>query len=846
MTAQPRRDPHPVFVGREEVIENLTGAINAALSGNGQCIVLSGEAGIGKTRLIEEILTRAYNAGFVTFEGLCNAENLSPYGGFQDIFRSLCSTERSMMGRERSSNRSEIMEKTRAISSLDDLLSASRDRGRPDPRIKSDRIRYATLDLVRSIAKDRPSLIVVEDLQWADSATAELFQTLARNCKDARIVLIGSYRTEDMENNTTIPAKAILEGMIREGLAREIELNRLTADDINIMLPSLLGKEIDRQVYKLIETGSEGNPLLVVELTRNLIESGNITEVDEYWIVDPSKPIETSQTSLDDLLLDRLGKINWIEGRVMEVASLIGMDIDAELLAKVMGSYRTEIESILRDITSKTGLLVITFHGFQFRHNKVREILSDRISEPLRKELHLALAESLEKMRNDKDREEEIAWHYRFTDNDDKCIEYSLASADRMLNAFALDEAFDFYNTVLRKTKGSNEIICQVRRALEGAGICLEEQGEFNLASEMFNRYLETCPSATDRTRVLIRLIECWGPSRRGTGDLEPEKLLMEYLLDIGPVEGVDLAHMHDLMANTCIWENKYEDVIEHRKQAEKIYLEHGMKERYALELSFHAYTLLSMDRLEEAEKNINTALSIFRDHPYNYGMMDAEMCSGEILMSLGQDDESISHFEKSANLAAEIGEHIMEYWIRCYLSLQQLELGWAEESRSSLRRAEQVARLVPTQFANSAPIAFQAFLEARTGHPERSIALAETAIKILEDYKFPRVHRAIALLAYANALYEQGEIELAAQRFDEGVREIRRCPSATIFEARAHWWMGICMIDQGNNLEGRSMLQKARPIFERIDNFRMMKIIDQTLKKISLMESMSPRVTIS
>jgi len=108
-----------------------------------------------------------------------------------------------------------------------------------------------------------------------------------------------------------------------------------------------------------------------------------------------------------------------------------------------------------------------------------------------------------------------------------------------------------------------------------------------------------------------------------------------------------------------------------------------------------------------------------------------------------------------------------------------------------------------------------------------------------LEEYKFPSVAGALAMMGYAKALNSQGENEMAMDRFEDALRQIRGCPNSAILEARAYWWMGNSMIEQGNNADARIMLEKARPIFERIDNHRMMGIIDQTLRKISLAESM-------
>ena len=823
-------------------MENLLGAISSVLSGKGRCVILSGEAGIGKSRLIEELGMRTAVAGFTVLQGQCHSGNRTPFGGFLDVIRG--SLDLLKAPSHRPSIRSEDRQTARSISLLEDFVSGRLDLWRPDPYIKGDRIRYSALDTITAIAKGGPALIVVEDLQWADTLTVELFQMLARTCRDAKVLLIGTYRTEEMEKGTNAPAWEMIGRMMYEGMATEIELNRMTIDEIDKLVPSLLGNDIDVQVYRLIEASSEGNPLLIIELLRNMTETGAIVEADEYWMVDPSKKAENITTSLDGLLLDQLKRLNWMEGRVMEISSMIGMDIDQELLAEVLGAKAGEVLQVLKEVAAKTSLLVITFHGFQFRHNKVREILYERIPDDLRKELHLALAESLERLHHVVDRKAELAWHYRHTDHNDKCIEYSLASAESMLNVYALDEALEMYDISLQKGKGPFESIGQKRKALEGAGICLEEKGEYDRAGELFNSYLETCPLAKDRARVLLRLIECWEPSRLGLGSLEPKKLLMDHLLQTCPLEGLDLARMNDMLANIHNWENRFEEVLECRKRAAQIYLESGQMEKYALDLSFSVYALLSLERLEEAGENVVSALSIYEEHPYNYGIMDAEMRSAEVLMYLGQDDESISHYEKSAKIAAEIGEYSMEYLIRCYISMQQLEMMNEEAARLSLKRSEQVARLAPSRFAMGCPMAYQAHLEARTGHAVRAIALAETALKILEEYKFPRPQRAMALLGYAEALYGQCETEKSLQMFDEALKEIRNCPTSTIYEARAYWWMANSMIEKGDNTDARIMLQKARPIFERIDNYRMMKIIDETLVKISLAESVRSNIT--
>jgi DNA-binding CsgD family transcriptional regulator/tetratricopeptide (TPR) repeat protein len=349
------------FVGRRDELARLASAgAEVAGSGHGQLVVIAGDAGIGKSRLVQEFCGQADRDGWTTATGGCvnvAAEALT-YAALIEIFRHLG----RRLGRE-------VMAKL-AGAGIDDLAGLLP--GAPGAQPEAGGLLLERmLDFLARLGELAPAAIVVEDLHWADSSTRDLISFLARNIRAARVLLIVTYRADDLHRRH--PMKSLLAELER-GDAAWIRLAGLARGDV-AELVAQAGAAVREVPLLFGRTG--GNPFFVEEL---LAASASVTALPE---------------GLRELLLDRLHALPDSALAVLRPASVLGQGFTEDLLAVVTGLPRPEIEAALRQAVDHN-ILRATAAELRFRHDLMREAIYDDLLPAQRHRLHLAAATAIE------------------------------------------------------------------------------------------------------------------------------------------------------------------------------------------------------------------------------------------------------------------------------------------------------------------------------------------------------------------------------------------------------------------------------------------------------------------
>ncbi|MEE1927342.1 AAA family ATPase [Streptomyces sp. TRM 70351] len=362
----------PVFVGRGAEQSQLTDALARAAAGEPQVLVVGGEAGVGKTRLLEEFLAAARSSGAVTCVGGCieiGADGL-PFAPVSTVLRSL---HRQLGDELRAAAAGQEGELARLLPELGEPTHGFRDE---DGRA---RLFELTARLLESLSRERTLVLAVEDLHWADRSTRELLAYLFRSLHHARLVLVASYRSDDIHRRH--PLRPFLAELDRLRTVQRIELPRLSRDEVRAQIAGIQGvpepaHELVEQVYQR----SEGNPFFVEELTA----SGASACCD-------------ISDSLRDLLLVRVETLPESVQHVVRIAAEGGTTVEFGLLAAVVGGAEGELLAALR---AAVGAHVLAptedGDGYRFRHALVREAVSDDLLPGERSALNRRYAEAVE------------------------------------------------------------------------------------------------------------------------------------------------------------------------------------------------------------------------------------------------------------------------------------------------------------------------------------------------------------------------------------------------------------------------------------------------------------------
>ncbi|AQW53608.1 regulatory protein [Streptomyces hygroscopicus] len=362
----------PVFVGRAQELATLEDALARATAGEPQVLLVGGEAGVGKTRLIDEFLASSVAAGAVAAVGGCveiGADGL-PFAPVSTVLRSL----RRKLGTELDGAAAgQEGELARLLPELGETARASHD---GDGRA---RLFELTVRLLERLAAERTLVVAIEDLHWADRSTRELLGYLFRSLLSARLLVVATYRSDDIHRRH--PLRPFLAEVDRMREVRRIEVSRFTRGEVHAQLTGINGAEPERDLVDRIFKRSDGNAFFVEEIARSLNE-GCSTGLSE---------------SLRDLLLVRVEALPEEAQGVVRILAEGGSSVEYELLRAVARLGEDELIDALRAAVGAHILRpTADDSGYRFRHALVREAVVDDLLPGERSRLNRRFAQALE------------------------------------------------------------------------------------------------------------------------------------------------------------------------------------------------------------------------------------------------------------------------------------------------------------------------------------------------------------------------------------------------------------------------------------------------------------------
>lgn len=361
----------PVFVGRDGELTALTEALARAAAGEPQALLVGGEAGVGKTRLIEELISVACRDGAVVAVGGCveiGGDGL-PFAPFSAALRGLRRLLPEEIAAAADGQEGEL---ARILPELGPSASdALGEHGTAS-------LFELTVRLLERVAADRTVVLILEDLHWADASTRHLLAYLFRTLRRGRLLVITTYRTDDIHRRH--PLRPLLAELDRLRTVSRIELSRFSRAEVRRQLHGILGDEPAPQVVDEIFGRSDGNAFFVEELAV-AIESGCRSGLTD---------------SLRDLLLVRVETLPENAQRVARIVAEGGATVEFPLLLAVAQLSEDDLIDALRAAVGANILLPVDGDGYRFRHSLVREAISDDLLPGERSRLNRRLAEALE------------------------------------------------------------------------------------------------------------------------------------------------------------------------------------------------------------------------------------------------------------------------------------------------------------------------------------------------------------------------------------------------------------------------------------------------------------------
>jgi DNA-binding SARP family transcriptional activator/pimeloyl-ACP methyl ester carboxylesterase/class 3 adenylate cyclase/tetratricopeptide (TPR) repeat protein len=450
------------LVGRAAELERLERALRRAQSGTGSAVLVAGEAGIGKTRLVTELATHARAAGFEALVGRCLdlVGTELPYQPFVEALRPLAARRG---GRE-----------------LPDLPFVDGRSAGSQLRLFED-----TLALIDGLAAGGPVLLVLEDLHWADTSTLDLVAYLAHNLSERRVLLLATYRADEPSSAERV--RRLAAGVRRSGSALLVELGPLEPDELTALLAARAGAPPTPALAEAIVARSEGNPFFAEELLDAAVDEGG-----------------ELPRGLRDLLLQRVARLDRRTKGLLRLAAATGRDVGYPLLRAASALPERDVRDSLRRAVEHSVLVPDQATGrFRFRHALLAEAIYSTLLPGEREELHARLADGLARGEPHA-AAAELAPHWAAAGRAPEALDASIAAAREAEAVFALAEAHAHLERALA-------LWPDVSDATELVGLDLAE-----LSSWAAQRALETgaAPRAVELGRQAVALVGDGEPLR--------------------------------------------------------------------------------------------------------------------------------------------------------------------------------------------------------------------------------------------------------------------------------------------------------------------------------------------
>jgi predicted ATPase len=526
--------------------------------------------------------------------------------------------------------------------------------GREDPKARRNLLfENVSMGLARQ-AQSSPTLLCIEDLQWADSSTLALMHYITRNTKTSNLVIMGTYRPEDVaaSDGKSHPLIGTMQLMEREDILEKMELPRLPEESIDEFLTTMLQRvDFTEEFRKKIYKETDGNPLFVIEMVKFLVNEKVINDHEGTWILE--KPLQegTIPSKVLSVISRRMDRVENKDRKTLDYASVIGEVFDSTLLADILGMDRLQLLEQLRYLEVTHRLIHPQNGNFKFDHAKIKEALYTEIPRELRSEYHLKAANSLETLNKDNSDEVvgDLAFHFYQSPNREKALFYLDKAAEKAKKDYANEEAIRFYNFALEL----EEDLHRRMDIFDGLGDIHGLIANYQKCKRSYESALELTEDKYKRAEIKAKI----GFIHESIGEYDESIKICKEALVLVKGEGCkEEAHAFNNIGSAYFRKGEIERALEHLKKGLEIQKKIG--DQKGLIKSNRRIGNVYVDRAEfdRALTHYGNSLKIAKKRSTLQEILMSLSNIGIIYRYKGAYDTALEYLEKSLEIANKIG----------------------------------------------------------------------------------------------------------------------------------------------------------------------------------------------
>jgi DNA-binding winged helix-turn-helix (wHTH) protein/tetratricopeptide (TPR) repeat protein len=778
----------PVLPGRGPELGRLAGLLELAAAGRPQVVFVTGEPGIGKTTLVEAFAGWAGGGGRATVaRGQC-LEHRGPPEPYLPVFDAL-----TRLGRQDGGGVVELLGRVAPtwLVELPALLRAE-DRAVVERRALGgtrERMLREVAEALEAMAADRPLVLHLEDLHWADPSTVDLVEWLARRDTAARLLLVGTYRPADARA-AGHPIDAAAAELLLRGRAAELRLGELDTDAVRAVLEQRLdGAEVPEELARTVRRRTDGVPLFVAQLAQSWVESGVLRAAAGRWeLARPGGAEPDVPGDLRRLIELQLAKLDPADLTILEVSAVAGMAFAAATAAAGTAEPTEEVERRCATLAGQGRFLRASdpvdwpdgtvSAGFAFAHDLHRTVLYDRIPAGRRARLHAAVADRLERAYGPAAAEHvtELATHFLHGREDARAVPYLQSAAEQALGRSAQLEAIQHLGALLqaveRLPEGPDRDRAELRARMTLGPALIATDGFASPTVEgAFLRARELCGRLGDPPELPL-VLHGLAAVNEFRGRYHVSEQILQQLLGAG--DSPLAVEAHELLACSTFHQGKAATAVRYAEAGLALY-DKDRDSGYLAPYGEHpavachdwaALALWFLGRPDSAMAHAEAALALAREHPYS--LATAEVQLTYLHQYRGEPDQTLRRARQAAATATAHGFPIR--------AAQAAILGgWARAAAGDGDGPAELRAGLDAYLATGAELDHPYYLGllgdavGRTAPAEAGLAVLEEAIELVGTarpfYYLPELHR-----LRGDLLARSGRAAVAAEAYGLGM----------------------------------------------------------------------------